>query len=109
MNVVNNLRAKLTPECSNMANTTSMVAIGAIILLFIVLIATIAYIFLNKSDSKLPGTATETEIKDAQNKKQTKLNILLGIEITGILLVIILNGWNVVISGKMKSCINQLA
>lgn len=103
-NQVNNIRQRLTPECNNMANSSMAVALAGIVLSVIVLIVLATYLIYSKK------TLTETgeALAAATKKKTTKLDTLISTGIVGSVLSLLLFGWTVMISGKLKSCLKQI-
>lgn len=93
---------KLTPECVNMASGLSMSGI-AVVVLSLISVALMAWVIMTFRKATVDNTTKSHSLDD---KKAGTLRMSVYGAIGTSLLATLVGAWNIMITGKLKTCIS---
>lgn len=101
-NAFNNLRARITPECSGLANTVLVLGVvQAVILISVAILVLVTYLYYNSEVKTADGALTAAEVEKKRKKIKTMLIVAVVLEVVSVLVSL----WSVLTSGKIKNCV----
>ncbi|AAN04417.1 Orf124 [Heliothis zea nudivirus] len=105
-NAINNIRARITPECGRLASTVfALGIIQSVVLVAISILFLAVYLYYN-ADVKASSTSSTA---DELEKKKKKIKTMMIVSIVLEVVTVLASLWTVLTAGKIKDCVSLVS